>query len=146
MFRELLSYCITSIEASSSYSLRLASLPTETRLFVNFWAGNSLHSMCLAVLPGRMCSPLELIPPINSFLALLDKSTELFFVSGFTQRFIWTVARVLPQHKKICQMPKFDEDDLERVLVVPTVKILGRFDFRSVLDFLVVRLRSALSS
>ena len=143
MFRELLSYCITSIEASSSYSLRLSSLPTEVRLFVNFWSGNSLHSMCLAVFPGRMCTPSDLIPPISSLLALLDKDVQLLFVSGFTKRFIWTVSRVLPQHKRICQIPKFDEEDLEQTLLVPTVQILDRFDFRSALDFLMVRLRSA---
>ena len=102
--------------------------------------------MCLAVFPGRMCTPSDLIPPISSLLALLDKDAQLLFVSGFTKRFIWAISRVLPQHKRVCQAPKFDEEDLEQFLLVPTVQILNRFDFRSVLDFLMVRLRSACGS
>ena len=146
MFRELLSYCVTSIEVSGCYSLRLVTLPTETRLFVNFWAGNSLHSMCLATFPGRQCTPSELIPPISSFLALLDRDTQLLFASGFTQWFVWAVSRVIPQHKRVCHVLKFDEEDLEQMLLVPTVQILDRFDFRSTLDFLMVQLRSACNS
>ena len=146
MFRELLSHYITSVEASNSNSLRFTSLPTETTLIINFWSVNSLHSMCLAVFPGRMCTPSDLFPPISNLLALLDKDAQLLFVSGFTQRFIWVVSRVLPQHKRVCQVHKFDEEDLEQVLLMPTVQILDRFDFRSVLDFLMVRLRSACGS
>ena len=129
MFRELLSYCITTIESSGSYSLRLAFTAQETRLFVNFWSGNSLHSMCLAVLPGRLTNQSALIPIISSFVALLDKEVHLLFLSGFSRRLAWTISRVLPQHKTICSTPKF-----------------GPEDFRSVLDFLLLRLRSACGS
>ena len=141
----MLSYCTTSVEASGSYFLRLASLPTGTRLFIIFWDGNSLHSMCLATFPGHMCIPSELIPTISSFGALLEKDAQLLFVSGFTQRFMWTVSRVLPQHKSVCQVTNFDEDDLEQTFLVPTIKIRGRFDIPSVLDFLMVRLQLACS-
>ena len=119
MFRELLSYCVTSIESSGSYSLRLSVLPDETRLFVNFWAGNSLHSMCLAVFPGRVFSPSVLIPPLGSFFSLVEQDVHLLFMKGFSQRLGWAISRVLPQHKKIFSTPKFDPDDLERVLLVP---------------------------
>ena len=146
MFRELLSYCINSIESSGSYSLRLAFTAQETRLFVNFWSGNSLHSMCLAVLPGRLTNQSALIPIISSFFALLDKEVHLLFLSGFSRRLAWTISRVLPQHKRICSTPKFSPEDLEDLLLVPTVQILDRLDFRSVLDFLLLRLRSACGS
>ena len=102
--------------------------------------------MCLATFPGRQCTPFELIPPISSFLALLDRDTHLLFASGFTQRFIWAASRVIPQHKRVCHVLKLDEEDLEQMLLVPTVQILDRFDFRSALDFLMVRLRSACNS
>ena len=146
MFRELLSYSITSIESSGSYSLRLAFSAQETRLFVNFWSGNSLHSICLAVLPGRLTNQSALLTIIRSFFALLDKEVHLLFFSGFSRRLAWTISRVLPQHKRICSTPKFGPEVLEQLLVVPTVQILDRFDFRSVLDFLLLRLRSACGS
>ena len=40
----------------------------------------------------------------------------------------------------------FDPEDLQRVLVIPSVQVMDRFDFRSVLDFLLLRLRSASGS
>ena len=146
MFRELLSYCVTSIEASGSFSLRLAVLSNETRLFINFWAGNSLHSLCIAVFPGRMTNSTALINPVSSLLALLDKDVQILFMSGFTRRFVWATSLVLPQRRRICATPRFDADDLESVLLVPSVQLLDRFDFRSVLDFLLMRLRSACGS
>ena len=146
MFRELLSYCITSIESSGSYSLCLSVLPDETRLFVNFCAGNSLHSMCLAVFPGCVFSPSALIPHLGSLFPLVEQDVHLLFLSGFSHLLGWAISRVLPQHKKICSTPKFDPDDLERVLLIPSVQVLDRFDFRSVLDFLLMRLRSACGS
>ena len=146
MFRELLSYCVTSIEASGSFSLRLAVLSNETILFINFWAGNSLHSLCFAVFPGRMTNSTALINPVSSLLALLDKDVQILFMSGFTRRFVWSISRVLPQRRRILATPRFDADDLESVLLVPSVQLLDRFDFRSVLDFLLMRLRSACGS
>ena len=146
MFRELLSHCITSIVSWGSYSLRLAFTAQETRLFVSLWSGNSLHSMCLAVLPGRLTNQSALIPIISSFFALLDKEVHLLFLIGFSRRLAWTISRVLPQHKRICSTPKFGPEDLEDLLLVPTVQILDRLDFRSVLDFLLLRLRSACGS
>ena len=124
MFRELLSYSVTSIESSGSYSLRLAFTAQETRLFVNFWSGNSLHSMCSAVLPGRLTNQSALIPIISSFFALLDKEVHLPFLAGFSRRLAWTISRVLPQPKRICSTPKFGPEDLEDLLLVPTVQIL----------------------
>ena len=100
MFRELLSYCVTSIEASGSYSLRLSVLPFETRLFITFWAGNSLHSMCLAVFPGQVFSPAVLISPLSSLFSLINNDVHLLFLGGFTQHLAWTISRVLPQLKK----------------------------------------------
>ena len=42
-------------------------------------------------------------------------------------------SRVLPQHKKISLTPQFDPEDLELILLIPSVQDLDRFDFRSVL-------------
>ena len=120
MFRELLSYSVNSIESSGSCFLRLAFTAQETRLFVNFLSGNSLHSKCLAVLPGRLTNQSDLIPILGSFFALLDKEVHLLFLSGFSRCFAWTISRVLPQHKRICTTPKFGPEDLEELLLVPT--------------------------
>ena len=37
----------------------------------------------------------------------------------------------------------FNPEHLERVPLIPSVQVLDQFDFRSVLDFLLMRLRSA---
>ena len=124
MFRELPSKCVSSIEESGSFSLRLAVLATETGLFVNFWLVTSLPSLCIAVIAGRVCNPTTLNNPTSSFVALLDRSVHLMFVSGFAQRFVWTISRVLPQHKTICVVPKHDADDIQRALILPSVEVL----------------------
>ena len=142
MFRELLSYSITFIESSGSNSLRLAFTVQETRFFVNFWSGNSLHSVSLAVLPGSFTNQSDLIPIISNFFALLEKEVHLLFLSGFSRRLAWTISRDLLKQKRTCSTPKFDPEDIDELLFVPTVQILDRFDFRS-LDFLLLRLRSA---
>ena len=126
MFRELLFYCVNSIETSKSYSLRIASCSSETKFFVNFWAGNSLHSMCIAVYPSQTNSPAVFIPLISGFLALLDKDVQLQFVTGFTRRFTFSLSRILLQHQRICSVPEFDAEDLKSALLVPSVQILDR--------------------
>ena len=100
MFHELPSYCVMSIEAPGRF-LRLAVLPTETRLLVIFWADHSIHSISIAAFPGRVCNSTTLISPIHSFLALLDKRVQLLFVSEFAPRFVWSVSRVLPATQKV---------------------------------------------
>ena len=140
MFCELLSFCITSIEKSGSYSLRLTECSGVTRLFVHFWADNSLYGLCIGVFPGRVCSPSSLLSLLSGFFALVEKDAHLLFLTGFERRITWTVSRELPQQKKVCSIPKFDAEDLERTMIVPSVQILDRFDFRSLLDFLLLRL------
>ena len=82
----------------------------------NFLAGNSLHSVCLAVFPGRVFSPAALISPLSSLFSLINlinKDVHLLHLSGFTQRFAWNISRVLPQHKKVCLTTKLDPEALE---------------------------------
>ena len=146
MFRELLSFCITSIERSGSYSLRVTECGGVTRLFGHFWADNSLYGLCIGVFPGRLCPPGSLLSLLSGFFALVEKDVHLLFLTGFDPRITWTVSRVLPQRRRICSIPKFDAEDLERTMLVPSVQILDRFDFRSLLDFLLMRLRSACDS
>ena len=102
--------------------------------------------MCIAVYPSRAKSPAVFIPPISGFLALLDKDVQLSFVTGFTRCFTCSFSRILPQHERICLVPNIDVEDLESALLVPSVQILDCFDFSSVLDFLILRLRSAIGS
>ena len=143
MLRDMLSFCINSIQASGSYSLRHTQYANETRLFVHFWAGNSLYSLCIGLFPGRLSSPASLLLWLSSFFALFRKEAHLLFLTGFAPRFLWTVSRVLPQQRSVCSFPKFDGEDLERTMLVPSLQSLDRFDFRNVLDCLLVRLRSA---
>ena len=146
MFRELLSFCVDSIEANGSYSLRLTQYANETRLFVHFTARNCLYGLCIGVFPGRVYTPGTLLLLLSNFFALIGKDAHLLFMDGFAPRIVWTVSRVLTQHRKICRIPSFDAEDLEQTMLVPFVQILDRYDFRSVLDFLLLRLRSACSS
>ena len=146
MFRELLSFCVDFIEANGSYSLRLTQYANETRFFVHFWARNSFDGLCIGVFPGRVYTPETLLLLLSNFFALIGKDAHLLFIAGFAPRIVWTVSRVLSQHRKICRIPSFNAEDLEQTMLVPSVQILDRFDFRSVLDFLLLRLRSACSS
>ena len=92
MFRELLSFCVDSIEASGSYSLRLTQYANETRLFVHFWARNSLYGLCIGVFPGRVFTPGTLLLLLSNFFALIGKDAHLLFMAGFAPRIIWTVS------------------------------------------------------
>ena len=145
MFRELLSFCVDSIEANGSYSLlMLTQYANETRLFVHFWARNSLYGLCIGVFPG-VYTPGTLLLLLSKFFALIVEYAHLLFMAGFAPRIVWTVSRVLSQHRIICRIPSFDAEDLEQTMLVPSVRILDQFDFRSVLDFVILRLRSVLS-
>ena len=90
--------------------------------------------------------PGSLLSLLSGFFALVERDVHLLFLTGFDPRITWTVSRALPQRRRICSIPKFDAEDQERTMLVPSVQILDRFDFRSLLDFLLMRLRSACDS
>ena len=90
--------------------------------------------------------PGSLLSLLSGFFAIAEKDAHLLFLTGFDPRITWTVSRALPQRRRICSIPQFDAEDLVRMMLVPSVQILDRFDFRSLLDFLLLRLRSACDS
>ena len=99
------------------------------------------RSVSRAIMP-----PGYLLSLLSGFFALVEKDVHLLFLTGFDPRITWTVSRALPQRRRICSTPKFDAEDLERTMLDPSVQILDRFDFRSLLDFLLMQLRSACDS
>ena len=125
---------------------RLAFFTHETLMFVTFWSDNCPHSMCNAVLLGRPTKQAPMIPVISIFFALLDKKNTFDIPVHIQSASRLVDLHVLSQHKRICSNSKFDPEDLEQLLLVPSVHNLDRFDFRSVLDFVSLHLRSACGS
>ena len=57
-----------------------------------------------------------------------------------------SITSELVQVPTVCVVPTFSYEDLDRVLAGPTIKILDRYDYHSVLQFLLMKLRTASGS
>ena len=65
---------------------------------------------------------------------------------GFEGRTTKTISAELVQAPNVCVIPTFSFEDLDKVLAGPAIKILDRYDHHSVLQFLLMKLRSATGS
>ena len=52
----------------------------------------------------------------------------------------------LQQSPEICIVPNFSYEELYKTLAGPTIKILDRYNFRSVIQFFLMKLHSPLDS
>ena len=77
---------------------------------------------------------------------LLPKTQGFIPCSGSTLGSPKAMVTELQQSPEICIVPNFSYEELYKTLAGPTIKILDRNDFRSVIKFLLMKLHSALDS
>ena len=144
MFRELLNYSVTAISTSDSYSLLLLNSPTSIELFVNFWSGSVYHQVCLGSGPRGLLIPKRILSVITAFVSLFEKPPSYVGLIGSPDRLETCLVNSLPGKLRPTAVSGFRPNDLEKSLSLPTSKILERHDFRSILDYLLMKLRTAL--
>ena len=86
----------------------------------------------------------EAFEVISCFLAAPSNPPVIHSLIGFDNRTAKTLVTELNQVAPACSVPTFTHEDLYKVLAGPTVEILDRYDNHSVLQFLLMKLRTAL--
>ena len=144
MFRELVNYCVTAISSSGVYSIIFQHDPTHVRLFVCFWTGNVLYRVCIGTGPRGVLIPRRILDLISSFLSLLEQPPSCISVLGGGDKLGNCLASTLPGNRRPKIVKTYGPADFEKSLEKPTTQIIERHDFRSILDYLLMKLRTAL--
>ena len=143
MFRKLLNYCVTNVSSIGVYSLSLLRLSTENNLYFNFWSGNVLHQVCIGTGQRGILIPRKILSLVASFISLFETPPPCIGLVGLGERLSPCLSSSLPGHPRSLFINNFGEDEFERCLALPTAEIIERNYFRSILDFLLMKLRTA---
>ena len=144
MFRELLHYSTQSISQSGYCSLQLHSAPRSAQLVLVFWSENVYNCLYLAEFSSSLLEAKKALEVLNCFLAIPSKPPIIHSLIGFDGRTVKSLVTELSQIPPACVVPTFSHEDLYKILAGPTVRILDRYDLHSVLQFLLMKLRTAL--
>ena len=123
MFRELLNFCVTNVNASGVYSLSLMSHPTENTLYLSFWSGNVLHQVCIGTGPRGILIPRKILSLIASFISLFETAPPCISLIGLGERLSLCLSTTSPGHPRPIIINNFGEDEFERCLALPTPKL-----------------------
>ena len=135
---------MTSISFSGVYSLILQHDPTHVHLFVCFWTGNVLYRVCIGTGPRGVLIPRRILDLISSLLSLLEQPPSCISVPGGGDKLGNSLASTLPGTRRPKIVKTYGPGDFEKSLEKPTAQIIERHDFRSILDYLLMKLRTAL--
>ena len=144
MFRELVGYCVTAISSSGFYSLALQQTPTASFLILSFWSGNVFHRVCLGSAPRGMLLPRKVLSLVSSFRCLFDDEPSCLALVNLDDKLGDCLATCLPGKQTPTVFRTFGPEELEKSLALPTSQIIERHDYRTILDFLLMKLRTAL--
>ena len=144
MFRELMGYCVTAISSSGHYSLALQHTNTTTFVILNFWSGNVLHRVCLGSAPRGMLLPRKVLSLVSSFLSLFVTVPTCISLIDVGEKLGECLSTCPPWKQQTTIICTFGTEELEKSLAMPTAQIIERHDFRTIIDFLLMKLRTAL--
>ena len=144
MFRELMQHSVTSVSAVGTYSLSFQSNQFETQVFANFWAGHVFYQVCLGSGPRGTLIPKKMMGVVSSFLSLFENHPSCVCLVDCPDRLTTCFKTSLPGSLRPTSVNGFGTNELERCLSLPTSRILERHDYRTILDFLLMKLRTAL--
>ena len=143
MFRELMNYCITATSSSGVYSLALQHSSVNSSVILSFWAGNVFHRVCLGSSPRGILLPRKVLNLLSSFLSLFDIPPTCIALIGMGEKLDDCLSATLPGTRKPCVVNTFGEIEFDASLALPTAQIIERHDYRTILDFLLMKLRLA---
>ena len=101
---------------------------------------------CLSEFPNSLQTAPKVLDAISSFLVVTSNPPTVFSLFGFDGRVSKTLTTELNQSTPICIVATFGYEDFYKMLAGPCIKILDRYDIHSVLQFLLMKLRTALGS
>ena len=133
-------YCVRSISSSGHYSLAVQHTPVATYIILCFWSENVLHRVCI----GGMLLPRKILPLVSSFLSLFETALSCVSLVGFGDKLNDCLFSCSPGPKSPSIVSSFGPSEFERTLAVPTAQIIERHDFRTILSFLLMKIRTAL--
>ena len=144
MFRELVSYCVSMVTSSGYYSLAIQHTSTVSFVMLRFWAGNVYHRVCLGGAPRGLLLPRKVIALVSSFLSLFETYPTCVALIDFEGKLSECLIASLPGSHCPTIVHTIGPKEFERSLATPTVQIIERHDYRTILDFLMMKLRTAL--
>ena len=144
MFRELVNYCVTHIGSSQNYSLSLHRTPTKTLLFISFWSGNVYQRVCIGAGPRGVLVPRKLLDLLSSFITLFETPPTCVTLIDMCERLNVSLTATLPGSFRPSTVNSFGPNEFDKCLSLPTARIIERHDFRTIIDFLLTKLRTAL--
>ena len=144
MFRELVNYCVTNVTANGTYSLSMVHLATESSLYLGFWSGNVFHQVCIGTGLRGFLIPRKVLTLIASLISLFDTPPPRACLVGLGERLNFCLMSALPGQQRPNTLNNFGLEEFERSLALPTAKIIERHDYKTIIDFLLLKLRTAL--
>ena len=139
-----MNYCVSASSSSGAYTLSLQHSPTTSFVVLSFWSGNVFHRICLGSSPRGLLFPRKVMTLVSSFLSLFDAPPDCIALIGVGEKLDECLASTLPGTKRSSIVKTFGPSELESTLAVPTAQIIERHDFKTILDFLLMKLRTAL--
>ena len=144
MFRELMHYCVVTTGITGICSLSYQNSSTANYLYLNFWSGNIYYQVCLGSGPHGILLPKKKIALVPSYLGLFESPPSCLSLINFDERLGASLIASLPGRQRPMAVSGFGPMELEKCLAMPTSRILEKHDFRTILDFLLMKLRATL--
>ena len=137
-------YCVKSISTSGYYSLAMQHTPTFSYIILCFWSENTMHRICIGGAPRGLLLPRKILSLVASFLGLFEELPICVSLTGFEDKLNECLSTCLTGTATTSIVSSFGPPEFERYLAIPTAQIIERHDFRTILDFLLMKLRTAL--
>ena len=139
-----MSYCVTMTTSSGSYSLSLQNTTTSSFIIMSFWAGNVFHRVCLGSAPRGTLLPRQILNLISSFLSLFETTAPCIALIEVGGKLDECLIPTLPGTRRPSIVSNFCATEFENSLARPTRQIIERHDNRTIIDFPLMKLRTAL--
>ena len=132
-------YCGVTTGTAGVCSLSYESSLTRNFLFLSFWSGKVYYQVCLVSGPRGLLLPKKLLSLLSSYFSLSENPPSCLSLVNFDERLATCLDRSLSGKARPMVVNWFGVTELEICLSMPTSRILERHDFRTILDFLLMR-------
>ena len=103
-----------------------------------------MASKCLGSAPRGMLLPRKILGLISSFISLFETPPTCVSLNNFDEKMSHCLSSCLPGDHQPSIVRTYGPEEFEKSLGLPTSQIIERHDYRTILDFLVMKLRTAL--
>ena len=102
------------------------------------------YQICLGAGPRGTLIPKRMMGTFAAFLGFFDSPPSCVCLVDCPEKLCTCLKTSLPGKLKSASVNGFNQAELERCLSIPKSRILDRHDYRTILDFLLMKLRTAL--